>query len=165
MCRASWDVLRRPQRQIQTGADGGTSAHVDPEYYLHDVQKPRASVWDAILADRDEDCGRPIQRTRRLETIVSASRKRGRTRRPVCSSQPQIKRIGTKNRGTYRCRDEQGLKLVCKGGKEALGSEVESQGEQDGVHGEQAEIEEEKSEADPGHPRGTVRDWGGKSAD
>ena len=97
MCRASWDVLRRPQRQIQTGADGGTSAHVDPEYYLHDVQKPRASVWDAILADRDEDCGRPIQHARRLETTVSAPRKRGRTRQPVYSSQLQIKRTGTKN--------------------------------------------------------------------
>jgi hypothetical protein len=71
---------------------------------------------------------------------------------------------GYENYGTYRCRYKQGLKLICKGGKEALGSEIESQGEQDRVHGEQAEIEDEKSEANPGHPRGTVRDWGGKSA-
>lgn len=42
-----------PENKVQERADRHAEGGVDPEYPLHGVEEPWASIWDAILAGID----------------------------------------------------------------------------------------------------------------
>lgn len=54
------DSLCRPEGEVQTGADKGAHADVDPEEGFEDAEEPVARVGSAVLGYGDKNCGRAV---------------------------------------------------------------------------------------------------------
>jgi hypothetical protein len=54
--RSRIDLLRGPQREIEASTDNRARANVDPKHDLHDIEQPRPTLGNSVLAHRDENC-------------------------------------------------------------------------------------------------------------